>query len=474
MYKRFLMLGFLFFLALGVVTCTDSNHNFNTVNSSLTSSSQKKEYGFRIWWIQGFLPEENELITSLVDGWQKETGLKAELTLIPANNLDSEVKKAIDKGTPPDILYSSTADTNLIPALAWRNQLADVSDLIEPIKNLYTPSILKAVYYQNNQTKKRSYYSVPIAQQTVHIFYWKDLLAKAGLPADKVPKQWNKFWNFWEEAQDRLRQKGQHDVYGVGLCMSALGTDTFLGFEEFLEAYNVKILDEQGQLLLDNPDTRKGIINALKFYSEFYQKHYVPKNAVDWTDSGNNISFLESQSLMTVNSTLSIPLTQKLEPNTYNKQSTDLYLNKIVTAEWPEKPDGETLKSILGVKQIVVFEASKHKDAAKSFLSYLLKPENLNLFLKKGTKGRFIPVMPKLLEDSFWKDPADPHTAEAIRQLNGLTRPGYEVFHPAYSAVQDQNIWAQAILSIIQKGVPPEQAADNAIREIKQIFAQWK
>ena len=149
-------------------------------------------------------------------------------------------------------------------------------------------------------------------------------------------------------------------------------------------------------------------------------------------------------------------------------------MNKIVTAGWPEKPGGGLIRSILGVKQIVVFEGSKQKDAAKSFLSYLLKPENLNQFLKKGTKGRFIPVMPKLLEDAFWKDPADPHIPEAVRQLKGLTRPGYEVLHPAYSAVQDQNIWAKAILSIIQKGVSPEQAADHAIGQIKQIFAEWK
>jgi multiple sugar transport system substrate-binding protein len=55
-----------------------------------------------------------------------------------------------------------------------------------------------------------------------------------------------------------------------------------------------------------------------------------------------------------------------------------------------------------------------------------------------------------------------------------LTRPGYEVFNPAYSEVLAQNIWSKAILSIIKDGVSPEQATDKTIEKIEEIFAQWK
>ncbi|MDB9512950.1 ABC transporter substrate-binding protein [Kamptonema animale CS-326] len=469
MPKRIFTLIFLFFLFFGLATCSN-NTPTNLTGNSLLQQNQS----FRIWWSQGFLPEENEVVARLIDRWEKESGKKAELRLIPLNSIDAETQKSLRDGNPPDVLYSATAETNLIPSLAWQNQLADVSDLIKPLKYLYNSTALEAVYFQNSIAKKRSYYSVPIGQQATHILYWRNILQESGLNEQEIPDDWDNFWQYWKQAQDSLRQNGKSDIYGLGLTMSALGTDTFLIFQQFLEAYNVKILDKDGNLLLKDPANREGIIKALKQYANFYKEGYVPPSSVEWKDSGNNVSFLESQSLMTANGTLSIPLTQKLEQNPYNKLSTDLYLNKMVTRGWPEKPGGGELTSILGVKQIVIFEASQHKAEAKSFLSYLLKPENLNQFLKEGGKGRIIPVMPKLLQDSYWNNPTDPHIPIAIKQLNGLTRPSYEVFNPAYSEVLSQNIWSKAILSIVKDGLSPEQAGDEAIAKIEQIFAEWK
>jgi multiple sugar transport system substrate-binding protein len=469
MSKRSVTLILLFLLFWGLATCSKNDSKNLTGNLA-----PQTNHGFRIWWPQGFLTEENEVVVRLIAQWEKESGKKAELRLIPQININAETEKALKDGNPPDVLYSASGDTTLIPSLAWKNQLYDVSDLINPIKDLYNPTALETVYFQNNIAKKRSYYSVPIAQNITHLFYWRNLLQEAGLNDQEIPTQWDDFWKFWKKAQDILRQNGKSNVYGLGLTMSDLATDTFNNFQQFLEAYNVKIVDKNGNLLLKNPANREGIIQALKLYTSFYKDGYVPPDSLVWSDSGNNISFLESQSLMVANTTLSIPLTQKLDQNQYNKLSTDIYLNKMVTTGWPKKPDGGDLTYVLGVKQVVIFEASQHKEEAKSFLAYLLKPENLNQLLKEGMKGRFIPVMPKLLQDPYWNNPTDPHITVAIKQFNGLIRPGYEVFNPAYSQVLAQNVWPKAILSIIKDGVSPEKAADEAIVKIEQIFAQWK
>ncbi|OCQ95591.1 ABC transporter substrate-binding protein [Oscillatoriales cyanobacterium USR001] len=469
MRKRLFTLIFLFSMSFGLVTCSSNNEPQNLK----VNSEPQKERVFRIWWSQGFLPEENELVARLISQWEKESGKKAELRLISQANINGETQKALKDGNPPDLLYSQTGET-LIPTWAWENQLADVSDLINPIKDLYDPKALESVYFGNKISKKRSYYSVPIGKQRTHIFYWRNLLQEAGLTEEEIPTKWNEFWEFWKKAQDILRQNGKSNIYGLGLTMSDFANDTVDCFENFLDAYNVKIVDKDGNLLLKNPGNREGIIKALKQFTSFYKDGYVPPNSVEWSDSGNNVSFLESQSLMTSNGTLSIPLTQKLEQNQYNKLSTDLYFNKIVTAGWPEKIGGGELTSILIVKQIVIFEASQHKEEAKSFISYLLKPENLNQFLKKGAKGRVIPVMSKFLQDPFWSDPKDPHMPVALKEFNRLTRPGYEVFNPAYSQVLAQHIWGKTVVSVIKDGVSPEKAADEAIAKIEEIFAQWE
>lgn len=472
MYKRISHWLIIFLITFGLVTCSGASNNSNitTTNKSISDTQN-----FRIWWPQGFLTEENALVAQLVEGWKKESGQEAILSLVPANLLDSEVAKAIDKDNPPDFLYSTTADTNLFPKLAWKNQLADVSDVITPIKDFYLPVALQTVNYQNGTTKERHYYAAPIGQQTVHIFYWRNLLEEAGFKDTDIPQEWDKYWQFWETVQKNLRAKrGVNNIYGLALAMSDIGTDTFLGFEEFLEAYDVKVLNNDGKLVLDSPENQDKVIKALRKYTDFYTGGYVPPKAIEWSDSGNNISFLESQSVMTVNSTLSIPLTQKLPKNKYNEPSRDLYFNKIVTTNLPNRPDGSDLKSILGIKQVVIFENSKHKEAAKSFMKYLLRPEIIGKFIREGSKGRMIPVMPQLLEDPFWKE-ADPHFASAINQLlKQSTRPSYEAINPAYSVVLEENIWSKAILSIAKDQVSPEQAASKAIAKIVDIFANWK
>jgi multiple sugar transport system substrate-binding protein len=489
MYRRIFNWLAIFAVTLGLVTCSavPSSNIITTTGSFADTASRDRGQvinpnansnitdAFRIWWPQGFLTEENTLIAQIVDGWEKESGKKAAITLIPANLLDSEVEKALETGNPPDLLYSTTGDTNLFPRLAWKNELADVSDVITPIKSSYLPVALETVNYQNGTLNKRSYYAAPIGQQTVHVFYWRNLLEEAGFKDTDIPRNWDQYWQFWQTVQKNLRTKrNSEDIYALGLAMSDLGTDTFLGFEEFLEAYDVKVLDDNGKLLINDSSNRPKIINALQKYTDIYKGGFVPPRATEWSDSGNNISFLESQSVMTVNSTLSIPLTQKLPKNKYNESSRDLYFNRIATTTLPEKPDGKVLKSILGIKQLVIFERSKHKEDAKSFMKYMLKPEVLGRFIREGSKGRMVPVMPQLLEDEFWKD-NDPHFAAVINQLlRQPTRPSYEAVNPAYSVVLERNVWAKGILQVLKSQASVEQAADKAIADIVNIFGSWK
>ncbi|WP_335061480.1 hypothetical protein [Nostoc sp.] len=54
------------------------------------------------------------------------------------------------------------------------------------------------------------------------------------------------------------------------------------------------------------------------------------------------------------------------------------------------------------------------------------------------------------------------------------TRPFYFVQNPAYSLVLKDNVWGKALNQIIVEQIYPEQATDEAIARIKQIFDQWQ
>ncbi|NEP09835.1 MAG: carbohydrate ABC transporter substrate-binding protein [Symploca sp. SIO2C1] len=456
--REFARLSSLFLLGLGLTQCAN-----NPQSSKQESTSKKKNSDeLNIWWQQGFYPEETDALDKIIADWEKESGIKVKLNVIPQKDILKEIESAIASNNTPDIFYAGVADLTIIPRLAWNNQLADVSEVIEPLEDLYSKSVLSGVNYQNQAANKRSYYAVPIMQSAIHIHYWQDLLTKIGQEKGSIPKDWEEFWQFWEEAQDKLPKSGTSDIYSVGMPMS-LSLDTYNNFEQFLEAYNVELLDKDGKLNVDDPEVRQGIAKAIENYASFYKNGTVPPEAVDWDNTGNNVSLLSRTSLMTVNHTLSAPGSQR--------QDKDVYYNQLSTVKWPNKPNGDPMRFVVEIKQAVIFEASDNKEIAKNFLSYLAQPENLEAYTE-GAQGRYLPVMPELFEKPFWSNPEDPHISVAVQQLE-KTRPAYQVFNPAYGEVAAQNVWGTIMRKIAVDDLSIKEATNQAIEQIEEIFADW-
>jgi multiple sugar transport system substrate-binding protein len=456
----------LFCLSLILVACLNTTSQRTTQSTPTATPASLDSNILNIWWNKGYYPEEDAAFQQIITEWEKKSSVKVKLSFITDGNIIQQTDKAIINNTLPDILFANLTDATWSPRWAWEGKLVDVSDVIEPIKNIYAPNAIESIYLYNNELKKRSYYAVPIQEQTVHIFYWRDLLKEIGMSEKDIPQDWDGFWNFWKQAQDKLREQGYKDIYGLGLPMSPVPGDTYFMFEHFLEAYQVKLLDENGKLLIDNPETREGIIKVLKWCTDFYKEGYVPPGALNWQNTDNNVNFLNKSTLMTVNASLSIPTSQKQDP--------DLYYNKIGTMEFPNQPNGKPMRYLSAVKQVVIFSSSQHQKVAKEFLSFLIKPENLGNYIK-NSQGRWFPVMPQLLKDPFWNDPKDPHLSVAVKQFTERKiRPFYPVLNPIYVKVQQENIWGKTLNRILKDNLSPEQAADEAIAQIKKIFSEWK
>ncbi len=453
--SKFIKGSGLFLLGLSLANCTSELKSIEELNS--------KNKELTIWWNQGFYPEETDELEKIVAAWKEKSQAKVKLILISNKDILHQFKIAIEKNNLPDIFFSNVASNDLIPFLAWEDLLTDVSEVIEPLKNSYTEKALKSVYYTNKITNKRSYYALPIFQSSIYIHYWQDLLESIGKTSKSIPTDWYGFWRFWERAELELRHKNNSNIYAYGLPMS-LSWETFNIFEQFLEAYNVELIDENGRSQLKKREVFKGVTAALKKYTSFYLKNEVPPKAINWTDPNNNINFLSRLSLMTVNPTLSIPGSQ-----THDRE---IYRDELATINWPKKANGQPMRYITQIAQVIIPKTAKNKTTALDFLSYLARPENLEEYIR-GSQGRFFPVMPEQLKDPFWQNPEDLHTNIAAKQFQNIRLP-YVAYNPAYTQVQSQNVWNRAIKRIITKGLPPRIAAREAIEEIKQILANWQ
>ena len=459
------------YLALSIVTVllvVACNWDTQLQNDEVTKSRSPADT-LQIWWDKGFTLEEDEALQQIINNWRKESGKEIELTFHSNDELPEKVSRAIQAGTPPDLIMGSSMERELNPRLAWENKLADVSDVIAPVRDSYAESALEAINYYNNVEQKRSYYGVPISQLTIHIFYWRDLLTQAGKDEADIPQDWQGFWKFWQEIQANLatqsKQSGE-EIYGLGFPLSAGAADTYYLFEQILEAYNVDILNQNGELIIEQPEVRQGIIDALKWYTDFYTAGYVPPDAVNWLNPDNNRSLLQRAIVMTPNTTLSIPAAVRKEA--------DVDLKKLGIVEFPNKPNGEPINHLVAVNSVVLLEDSTHQETAKDFLRYLVKPNVLSDYLE-ASGGRYLPVIDTVWQTLGWQNSEDEHFATAAKiVIKGKTRPFNIVINPAYTVILQKNIWGQALNSIVADKVAPEQAADKAIAQIKKIFAEWE
>ena len=189
--------------------------------------------------------------------------------------------------------YGDVFDFQVTAKWAYDGKLEDVSSIIDPIASQVRAG--GAVHHlpaEQRQRHKRAYYAYPIKQQTMHIQYWKDMLADAGFKESDIPKDWKGYWSFWcDKVQAGYRQKSGNRAFGIGQPLGVDSSDSFFSFLTFMDAYNVKLVNDSGKLLVDDPAVRQGLINALTDYTAPYTKGCAPPSSTNWKDPDNNVAF---------------------------------------------------------------------------------------------------------------------------------------------------------------------------------------
>src|SRR5215472_12409009 len=131
--------------------------------------------------------------------------------------------------------------------------------------------------------------------------------------------------------------------------MGVESTDSFQSFYTFMDAYHVKLVDDDGKLLVDDPKVRDALIKALKDYTDTYIKGCTPPSSTTWKDPDNNVAFHNKTIVMTHNYTISIAAKWLDDANnetlTAEQRATGrkAYDELIATSGFPKKPDGSPM-----------------------------------------------------------------------------------------------------------------------------------
>ncbi|MEJ0016346.1 MAG: ABC transporter substrate-binding protein [Acetobacteraceae bacterium] len=419
-----------------------------------------------VWWTQGFYRAEDQAVKDAMAKWEKQTGNPVDLTIINGPDLVTKIIAAMHVGDVPDLVHSVTGNLFLVPQAVWNDQLLDVSDVVETQKANLTKTALDSSYYYNNAQKKRSYFTVPIKCATLMEEAWRPLINEAGFQDSDIPTTQDKYYEFFQVVQDKLRSKGKR-IFGLGYPMATKEADSGNLFHAFLNAYGGDgIVTPDGKLHIDDAQVQKAAITALERLTTPFKKGYVPPGAINWGDVDNNNAFYAKQIVMTPNATISIAVAQQ--------EKQEQYMTEIITQAVPLGNDGKPVKSVVGVSPCFIPKGAKNVDGAKALLRDFITPQNLNTYLKEA-RGRWEPIMPvNLKEDPFWLDPADPHRAVGARAVfERPTMPWWQTYNPAYAQVASEQLWTQAEAEITQNGLTPEAAAEKAATRIKSIFSRF-
>ena len=108
-----------------------------------------------VWFAQGFVQDEDVSLRKAVAEYEKQSGNKIELSIIPFAPHRQKIISALTSGVVPDIMMSDPNE--ILQIYAWQDRWVDVSDVVESQKAQFSETALTAAQAYNNVTKKTSF-----------------------------------------------------------------------------------------------------------------------------------------------------------------------------------------------------------------------------------------------------------------------------------------------------------------------------
>jgi len=418
-----------------------------------------------VWWVQGFAQQEDIGFKQMVADYEKASGNTIDYSIVPFAAQRQKEIAAVTSGVVPDII--NVGDYFFAVTSAWKDQLVDLSDVIETQKPLFDPTALQTVFAYNNVEKKRSYYMIPHRMAVTPFHAWKSLLDKAGYKPADIPTTWDAFLEFFEQVQTKLRAQGRRNIYAYSIMISAAGFDVIAAFDHLMIAYGGKdLFTADGKVHTDDPQVREAAIKTVERLSTAFKKGFMPPAIQNWNDNDDNNAFHAKLLVMDLDGTISTEVALWDNKEEYND---------ILTLGLPLSNDGKPVTGVKGVAAAVVPKGAKNIELAKEFLKYSIEPKVLGTYLKTGL-GRFLPPMRSIADNdkAFWLDPKnEPLAAYTNQGVYGPTIAPYEVFNPARAQVSTEHVFAIAILDAINNGVTPQAAIDKAFNRTDEVFAKY-
>ncbi|WP_125604894.1 ABC transporter substrate-binding protein [Lapidilactobacillus bayanensis] len=243
-------------LLLGLVGCSSGE------KKGTSSSGNKKDVTLTVGFWKGDSTTEDSARKKAFTNFTKKTGIKVKEKIY--NDYETQLMTDLVGGTAPDVFY---VDVSNVPSLTQQKVLAPLDGYIKKQKDFDKKDFYTPIYNAFKGTDDKQY-GVPKDYSTLGFYYNEDLLKKAGMTKNDIPKSFDDLEAFLTKLKEKLP--------GVQpMVFSAL-----LARQMYIaQSDGGSIVTKDGKANLDDPK----VVKALQPLVDLYKKGLIktPKDLGD-------------------------------------------------------------------------------------------------------------------------------------------------------------------------------------------------
>lgn len=405
----------------------------------LASDIQAKKVTTITFWTPLTTKADKDIHAQLIKNFEKKhPNIKVVPEYVSHSDWFVRWMTAISSKQMPDLALLDNGQASWLYEKGLSLPLEDLVKEIDPDKKefVYSKSDILAF-----QTPDGHIWAIPYTVNVNTIWYRKDLLAKAGISPESI-KTWDDLFYAAKKASN------PPEVYGIGMALAReLAAQQMLFV--WTNANNGNFFDPKtGAYLVDQPETRKKVKEALEFLKKLYDNRLLPPGVSTWMWNDYRLAMAKGKLVFTSSWGGDIGVARDQNP---------AMLDNLGVMPHPSGPsaDGYPPYHDAGAWAWALIK-NDNKDkiaAAKEWLRFFFQPDNVAL----ATTARpvyNIPVLKSVLKSKVFL--SDPTTKKFIKEINFL----YSQILPTTRRV-GQEAGPTPIIGLIQAELFPSDAVHN-------------
>ncbi|WP_437571640.1 ABC transporter substrate-binding protein [Sorangium sp. So ce542] len=324
------------------------------------------------------IEDDKKVLQPELDKFEKQTGIKVKLEVIPWSDLLNRILGATTSGKGPDVLNIGNSWSASLQATGALLPFDDAALAKVGGKDRFLPASMSATGAPGQPPA-----SVPLYGLAYGLFYNKKMFADGGV--DAPPATWAEL-----VAVARKLTDAKSGRYGLAIMGASYTENAHFAFM-FGRQQGAKIFEGK-QARFDDPE----LVAGVKQYIDLLGVHKVvnPSNAEYVNDTQILKDFAAGKAAMLMIQSYAATAIEQ------NGLARDAYGVAPIPLPDPLPANGKRVNSHVAGINIAVFEDSKHKDAALKLVAFMTSPEEQRIL---NAAFNSLPVVTEAYSDERFK-----------------------------------------------------------------------